>query len=76
MVFQVLLDRVEAVAAGLAIREDYDPTATHELQSITLEGAEREAQELQEQFKFSICVLQDSEGVTVGDYGALVGELQ
>lgn len=76
MGFSVLLDRVEAVAAGLAIREDYDPTATYQLQSITLEGAEREVKELQQQFNFSICVLQDSDGVTVDDYGALVGELQ
>lgn len=76
MGFSVLLDRVEAVAAGLAIREDYDPTATHGLESTTLEGAEREAQDLQEQFNFSICILQDSEGVAVGDYGTLIGELQ
>ena len=76
MGFSVLLDRVEAVAAGLAIREDYDPTATHGLESTTLEGAEREAQEIQEANNFSICILQDSEGETIADYGTLVSELQ
>lgn len=76
MAFSVLLDRVEAVANGLAIREDYDPTATYDLQSTTLEGALREVEELQAQFKFSICILQNEFGDQVKDFGTLQHEIQ
>lgn len=76
MAFSILTDRVEAVANGLAIREDYDPTATYDLQSTTLEGALREVEELQAEFKFSICILQNEFGDQVKDFGTLQHELQ